>query len=329
MKRKRKNKREKEFLIKNRTVNMTLVFSKRCQQSLKKRKIKVSISRKVRNRLWDLLKNYNKSWYESMENGFNYTTSLIKKLEENIKSEHGLEYLTAYSEKQKGKIDRTELEGFIKRGNNPSYLMDAIELFFRMLTQDEQIQFQSKFNQIMEESNLHWRMAEGKIFPVDSYYIEEEIHRKVYQLLEEVKFLGALQEFNKAREALVNGDYEGAIQSANLAVESTIKCILNIQNAKPGELYQKLIQSELIPKYYEGFLKSFEENILRAVTIIRNQEPGVGHGRGGKIDKVPQSLAELAVNLAGVLIKYLIKRYKEKQSSPIEKTKINEDEIPF
>ena len=308
---------------------MAWVFSKRCQQSLKAGKIKVSIPRNVRIRLWKLLNKYNKVWYETTETGWNYTTNRIEQLKEAIKSEHGLEYLTAYSEEQEGKIVSTDVKGFVLRGNYPPYLIDALELFFKMLPQNEQMIFQREFNQIMEESNLPWRMAEGEIFPVDSDYIEEEIHRKAYQLIKKANFLGALEEFNKARVDLVNGDYEGAIQNANLAVESTIKCILNIQKAKPGELYRKLIESGLIPEYYRGFLKSFEENILRAVAIIRNEEPGAGHGRGQKIEKVPPSLAELAVNLAGVLINYLIKRYIENRSPSIEKTEIDEDEIPF
>ena len=308
---------------------MAWVFSKRCQQSLKDGKIKVSIPRNVRIRLWKLLNNYDEVLYETTEDGLDYTPSRIEQLEEAIKSEHGLEYLTAYSEEQEGKVVSTNAEGFVLRGNYPPYLLDALELFYEILPQDKQIIFQRDFNEIMEESYLPWRMSEGKIFPVDSAYIEEEIHRRVYQLAKEVRFWGALEEFNKARVDLVNGDYEGAIQNANLAVESTIKCILNVQKAKPGELYRKLIESGLIPEYYKGFLESFEANILRAVAIIRNEEPGAGHGRGQKIEKVPQSLAELAVNLAGVLINYLIKRYIENQSSSIEKTEIDEDEVPF
>ena len=292
---------------------MAWVFSKRCQQALKDGKIKVSIPRNVRIRLWRLLKKYNEVWDEITENGWwCYPTSRIDQLVEAIKSEHGLEHLIAYSGDQEGKLVHSGAEGFILRGNYPPYLMDALELFFEMLPQNEQIIFQREFNQIMEESNLPWRMAEGKIFPVDSNYIEEEISRRTYQLLREVEFAGALREFEKAREYLVNEDYGGAIQNANLAVESTIKCILNIQKAKPGQLFRQLIDSKLVPNYYDGFLKAFEENILRAVAIIRNEEPGAGHGKGKESKPIPRSLAELAINLSGVLIKYLVERYSEK-----------------
>jgi len=303
---------------------MTWVFSKRCQKALKEKKLKVSIPKAIRIRIWNLLINFDERWVETTDSGFNYWTSKLEKLTNNIKAEHGLEILSAYSEEKEKEIVPTNLEGFIIRGCVPAYVWDAIELFYISLPDDKKPIFQKEFNKIMEESNLNWRMAEGKIFPVDSTYIEEEILRRTYQLLNEVKFLGPLQEFEKSREALTNGDYEGAIQNANLAVESTIKCILNIQKAKPGQLYKQLIDSGLVPQYFNGFLKAFEENILRSVAKIRNEEPGAGHGKGKESTPVPKSLAELAVNLSGVLINYLVKRYLEKLSAEKE-----DEEIPF
>jgi hypothetical protein len=303
---------------------MTWVFSKRCQKAIKEDKLKVSIPKTIRVRLWNLLTNFDKSWVETTDSGFNYWTSRLEKLTNNIKAEHGLENLSAYSEEKEKEIFSTNLEGFILRGFVPAYIWDAIELFYISLPADKQTIFQKEFNQIMEESNLNWRMAEGRIFPIDSAYIEEEIIRRSYQLLNDVKFLGPLQEFEKSREDLTNGDYEGAIQNAYLAVESTIKCILNIQKAKQGQLYKKLIESGLVPNYYDGFLRAFEENILRSVAIIRNEEPGAGHGKGKEPRPIPKSLAELAVNLSGVLINYLVKKYIETLSSEKE-----DKEIPF
>jgi hypothetical protein len=238
----------------------------------------------------------------------------LEQLEEEIKSEHGMEHLQAYSKEGDKLKESTNFKGFVLRGTYPPHLLDAIELFYEDLPEDEQIGFQKEFNQIMEESNLPWRMAEGKIFPVDSTYIEEEIRRRTYTLLREVNFLGPLQEFERARVDLANGDYEGAIQNAYLSLESTIKCILGIKKAKQGELFRKITNIGLIPEYFNGFVRAFEENILRSVAIIRNEQPGAGHGRGDVIQAVPYSLAELAINLTAVLINYLIKRYLEKKS---------------
>ncbi|OPY84788.1 MAG: hypothetical protein A4E65_00224 [Syntrophorhabdus sp. PtaU1.Bin153] len=46
-----------------------------------------------------------------------------------------------------------------------------------------------------------------------------------------------------------------------------------------------------MPEYYRGFLQAFETNILRAVAVMRNEELGVGHGRGVAVNEVPKSFS--------------------------------------
>jgi len=232
---------------------MAWTFSKRCKQALKDNKIIVSMPLSVRVRLWKALQNFDEILYRSTEAGFNYQTSYLEELPERIKAELGCRKLYAYPETGGDKPVPSNLEGFILRGNYPPFLFDALELFYEDINEENKNPFQHRFNEIKEEDNLPWRMADGKIFPVNSAYIEESILRKTYSLLHEVKFQGALNEFEKARADLSNGDFEGAIQNANLALESVIKEILEVSKAKPGELFRKLIDSKLIPEYYDGF----------------------------------------------------------------------------
>ncbi|MQY75810.1 MAG: hypothetical protein GH148_09875, partial [Clostridia bacterium] len=144
---------------------------------------------------------------------------------------------------------------------------------------------------------------------------------------------GVLKEFKKARTSLLNNDYESAIHNSNLAVESVIKEILNVKKAKPGKLFKMLIDSGLVPEYYKGFLKAFEENILRCVAIMRNEELGVGHGKGPSDNIIPYELAELSINLSGVIINYLIGRVlanKEDNSNDNKKEPdFMDEDIPF
>jgi len=302
---------------------MSWLFSKRCKQSLKEKKLKVSIPLTVRIRIWELFTRSNESYSETTDTGFNYWTSTLEQLPGRIKAELGSELL-AFPETG-GEVKPSDLKSFVLRGNYPPYLFDTLELFYESICPDSQNQFQRYLNEIIAENNLPWRMADGKIFPVDSAYIEEEIIRRAYSLLHEVRFQGALQEFEKARADLSNNDYEGAIQNANLAVESAIKGVLKIERAKPGELFRKLVDAGIVPQYYKGFLKAFEENILRCVAIIRNEELGVGHGQGIEVNKIPSTLAGLAVNLAGVLIKFLITHYLEQTREEVQ----SEDLEPF
>lgn len=307
---------------------MAWLFSKRCKQALYDKKIRVSIPLPVRARIWKALRDYDETWLESTESGWNYETSTLQQLPEQIEAELGITELLAFPE-EGGDPTPSNMEGFVLRGNYPPYLFDAIELSYENLDKNKN-QFQARFNDIMEESGLPWRMANGKVFPVDSSYIDEEIMRRAYELLDEMQFHGALEEFERARVDLSNGYSEGAIQNANLAVESTIKEILGVEKAKPGELFRRLIASGLIPEYYKGFLKAFEENILRCVAIIRNEELGVGHGKGPSRNVLPLALAELAVNLSGVLINFLIKQHLRNINTGVKvEGEISVEDLPF
>jgi len=289
---------------------MAWLFSKRCKDALKKDKLKVSFPLSVRIRILNVFNDYNESWQETTNEGWVYNTSKLQIIENQLKAELGLKELLAFPEKGTGQAAPGNFESFVLRGNYPPLLLDAIELFYlNQLEPDKIGSFQKNINAIFEENNLSWRMAEGKIFPIDSAYIEEDILRKTQHLLSEVKFHGALEEFEKARTDLANGDCKNAIDNANRAVESTMKGVLKIEKAKPGELIRKLIDSGIVPEYFSGFLKCFEEHILRCTAKIRNEELGVGHGQGVKINKIPLPLAELAVHLSGVLIIFLIKRH--------------------
>jgi len=318
---------------------MAWIFSKRCKKLIEKKSIEVHLSKKVRIRILKLLEQFNEYYQDSTPTGYRYDASTLNELPEILKAEHGIEKLYAYPEEGNGKAKPSNLNDFILRGNFPPYLFDILELFFSQINNNvEKYKYQGNFNNIMEENNLPWRMAEGKIFPIDSKYIEEEIIQRAYTLINQVKFLGALREFEQARVDIANGNYNSAIRNANLSFESVIKEILGLEKAKPGELFRKLIDSGYIPEYYKDFLKDFEKNILRCVSIMRNNEEGVGHGVGYSDNIIPSELAELSINLTASLVNYLIKRFINKEGlaevqdkNPKEKIKgiVYEDDIPF
>lgn len=305
---------------------MAWLFSKRYEQGLRDGILKVSIPLSTRVRIWKALQNCDESWTETSNTGFNYNTSALEQLPENFKAEIGVEVLLSYP-KDGDSPKPGDLNSFVLRGCHPPYLFDILELFYQNLPENSQ-QFQNSINEIMEEGRLLWRMANGKIIAIDP--VCEEITKTTYGLLSEANFSGALQELEKAKIDLTNGDYEGAITNANLAVESVCKQILGIGKARPGELYRSIIDSGIVPNYYEGFLKAFEENILRCVAIMRNQEPGAGHGRGASTTMPPFELAELAVNLSAVLINFLIKQHlKQLAITTEEGTTVEPEDLPF
>ncbi len=286
------------------------VFSKRHPRVARE----VSLGQAVRQRIWYVIEECEP---HSDPRVLNNWTLCWDELPDRLKKEHGWQELRAYKS-QSAYEALPNAQEFILRGV-PRFVLDACELFYDLLIEDRErgsssadpLKYQRKLNTVFEDANLPWRMCEGRILRVESKWLEEEIHAKAAELLSVQGFEGALNEFQRARSELSTGDYKGAIHAANLALESTIKGILDIGQEKPGKLYRKLIDSGLVPDYHEGFLKAFEEHILRSVAMARNLEKGVGHGQGTKVNEPPKSLAELAVNLSGVLILYLLKRHLE------------------
>jgi hypothetical protein len=309
------------------------VFSKRHLETVKE----CSLSQAVRQRIWYLMEDCD-PYYEPNNYNNNWTLSWVA-LPDRLKKEHGWQELRAYKSKSEWEVLNNSKE-FVLHGV-PRFVLDATELFFDLLSEDKErgfdskanpSQYQSKLNIVFEDANLSWRMLDGRILRIDSKWLEEEIHAKAAELLVVHGFKGALAEFQQARSDLSISDYKGAIHAANLALESTIKSILNIEHEKPGALFRKLIESGIVPDYHEGFLKAFEEHILRSVAMARNFEKGVGHGQGTDVNDPPKSFADLAVNLSGVLILFLLKRHNELH--PVE-TEVNvekeipDDDIPF
>ena len=318
---------------------MAWIFSKRYKKVLKNKKNEVHLPKNVRMRILKLIEKFDEVLEEISQTGYGYSTSILDKIPELLKSELGITSLFAYPEEGNGKAKSCNLKEFILRGNIPPYLFDSLEIFFnQILDYKSKYQYQSDFNNIMEENDLRWRMANGKIFPIDSKYIEEEIIHRTYNLINQVNFQGTLKEFEQARIDFANENYNSAIRNANLSFESAIKEILGIEKAKPGELFRKLINSGYIPEYYKGFLRDFEKNILRCVSIMRNEEKGVGHGVGFSKNIIPSELAELSINLTASLINYLIRCFINKEKlvevheknhkEKIEET-ISEEDIPF
>ena len=284
------------------------VFSKRHPETAKE----AVLSPAVRQRIWYVMEEC--AQHDDPNSFSNWTWDVLPV---RLKKEHGWQDFRAY--KSKSEYETLDnIKEFILRGMQ-RFVLDACELFYDLLLEGkgrtysiaDPNQYQSKLNVIFEDANLPWRMLEGRILRADSKWLEAEIYAKATEFLTVQGFEGALNEFQQARSNLSSGDNKGAIHAANLALESTIKGILNIEQERPGALFRKLIDSGLVPDYHQGFLKAFEEHILRSVSMARNFEKGVGHGQGTNVSEPPKSLAELAVNLSGVFMLYLLKRYIE------------------
>lgn len=317
---------------------MKLLFSKKAV----KQGIRVKLKAPVRLRLYRLLDSLDPLYDPNNWN----SDRMLDYVSNRMLSEHGWKDLKR--SKQITALDLTpSIENFfMKEGAN--YVLDFVELYFDdyfsyYRTTDAAnlasaaYNLQSEINRILSEADLPWRIIEGSFIKADSSWIENEVMEKAYELIKAYRFEGALHEFEEARSDLLSGDTKGCILNSGKAFESVLKTILDKPSAQPRDLISGIMRLGIVPDYYDGFFRCFQDNILNCVIKMRNKEQGVSHGQGDERTDPPESLAQLGLHLTGVLIHYMISRYQEihppepqnyRTETPERTIDVNDD-VPF
>lgn len=213
------------------------------------------------------MQDYNDEIRYTTSSGWNETSDMISEMGRNLVAEHGWDRLKTWDTSKKAMTDADVSEFLL--GCAGHHMLDAIEFYSAQLGEQKNL-FQKQINRIFYEASLPWRLADDVIFRVDSEYMAE-VYQCASQLVSTSGFEGALEEFQKARSHLDSGDTKESVHHANLSLESTMKSILNVEREKPGKLIRLMIDSGIIPSYYDDFLTSFEQ-VLRSVNVARNQE---------------------------------------------------------
>lgn len=299
-----------------------MIFSKRHKESIKKKTLIINIDRNTRTRLIRCLQKYDFTVYLQGETGYNYDEPAIDaSLQSLILNEQGWKHLRVWTGAEQAVSSISE---FIEFGM-PAHVLDAVELYHSILQDNKQDyhSFQQDINRIFTEEKYPWRLLNGKIFKIDSAYLDEELLNDTHSLLQSHGFEGALDEFEQARTHCENGRYRDALTYANHAFESTLKTVLGKKFAtkKTGDLIKGLLNSDLIPTYLHQ-LKSFQD-MLEMPPMIRSNSGG--HGSGEEKLVVPQEFAEFMLHMCGSLIYFLIKTYISQSS----KEKVEEEVEPF
>lgn len=304
------------------TIMKIPIFSKRHYKSLKAGNLSLNIDSATKQRIYYALEANNCLTWHSDISGFNSESDLISDTGHTLCAEHGWPHLKSFIP-GKDKMQEVQAGAFIKYGA-PHYILDFIELYSRNITPDK-YDFQQRINDIFRDSQLPWILVDDLIFKIDSEYMSEVLANTSH-LLSTQGFEGALQEFQMSRAHYESKDFKGAIHHANQSFESTIKSILGVDKEKPGKLIRMMIDSNMVPAYYDEFLRNFE-HMLRSVNIARNEE--AGHGQGAKIKEVEPELAELVINICASLIIFLMNHYiKRSKNTNVENSIVDED-VPF
>ena len=156
------------------------------------------------------------------------------------------------------------------------------------------------------------------VVPFNSQYLYLETIKKPRELMNDLRFDGALHEFNKALDHYRKEDYENAIVWATKAYESALKTLLDLEhktynkNDSTVGYLVKQVQTQL--NLFDPSMAAIFEpvwGVLRTgPSNIRNM-PAAAHGQGKDVKGFQKSYSKLVLHLVGAYILFLIERYNE------------------
>ena len=277
----------------------TGVFSNRNYDALRNKTIIVSLPLRLRGRIWIVLAKHNEE-YQTQEG----MTDTLCEVKEGLKDAHGCSNLEIVNDKLKIVVG---LEEYIN-GTYPNLVLDAIELFFK--NTPHQAGFQEAINDIMIEEKSPWLLCDGYFFKLDSDFLNAQILKAAHKLLTDNNYAGPLDEFTEARKDLTAGNHKDAIHNACKAFESVLKTIEQKPRSKVGDLIHGL-PSNFHHGLPDKIANEFGDKVLYALPFLRNEISGHGQGKSVIKDEACKNIANLAVNLAGCFIVFLIQRHLE------------------
>lgn len=298
------------------------LFSKRFQEALHEKKIPYpSFKRTLRKRMAMVCHGYMESWesYDGWTDTEEETLVALKKA-------YGKDTLRVQAEETGGDREATGFRDFIVFAY-PHSVLDTVESYYRLLAENQQQTFQAELNSVLAEEASPWRMSEGRMYMVDSQFLDALKDQQEEEMRRE-GFLGAHEEFTDARSYLQAGDVDDAIHKANRAFESALKSLLNQKEGTADDLLKKLRdKTDLLDGVPKEAQRAMVSKVLQGLPVLRHK---VGaHGQGAEPLEIPRAYGDLAVNLCATYIKFLLDLKKD-FVPPGETEQVDDDEeIPF
>lgn len=212
-------------------------------------------------------------------------------------------------------LERKVHETFLKLNTEESLyffelLIDEINKFFDF----DYSEFVNRVNKLFRENSFGYEIVQGKIIRIDRMLIHQEIVLQAIQLLHEVKFESASNEYMLAFEDYKNGNLKSAITNAGKAFESTMKIICEELKYpyKQGDSAKKLISTlmteEFIPNYFQTHFSGLINTLESGLPTVRNKH---SHGDGAIEVVVTDRIVRYALNLCATNIVLLVEIYNE------------------
>lgn len=218
---------------------------------------------------------------------------------------------------------QVRVEVFIEQDATTEQVLDVLEVAFALAAADYGglAMGQARLAGAIEECNERFREhgvgyqhVSGEIIRVDSEFIHSEVVKPVLQVLSDMRYQGANEEFLKAHEHYRHGRLQPCLVECLKAFESTMKTICSIRqwpfpnNATARGLIAACFDRGLIPSYLQSQFSSLRSGLESGIPTTRNRV--AGHGRGTTPVTVPEYLASYLLHLTATTILFLVEAEK-------------------
>ena len=239
--------------------------------------------------------------------------------------EKGRLSLKSESNSVSNKLEYQALLEFICTEVNADDFLTIVELIFTVIeNQTSKLEFANRrdsneiakhaiaeLNQRFREHGVGYQYENGQIIRVDSEFVHTEAVKLALQLLSNPIYKGAQEEFLKAHEHYRHQRYSEALIECLKAYESTLKIILDKNkweyspNAAADELTSRIMQSGLVPEFWQQHFRSLKNTLTSGVPTARNKM--AGHGAGNEVREIPEYLVSYILHMTASTIVFLVK----------------------
>ena len=259
-----------------------------------------SITKELRNRIWNLFYQCELKPYEVDENFLDDFLSGKPTIEEKIVDKLGLSINSVTPPK-------TRLRTYIEQSAKWYEVYDVVEIYISFLDKKKREQRTKQLNTIFEQEKSGYRIVLGEITPITNDAEIETIEQAAATPYDSVN-----QHISKALAHyadLKNPDYENAVKEAISAVEAMC-CIITGTSGKQATLGNAIKKLEDKGVHIHGGMKQGFKDLYG----YASDENGIRHG-GKDFKSVPPEDAKFMLISCSAFVNYLIEKWSKVENN--------------
>ena len=259
-----------------------------------------SITKELRNRIWNLFYQCELKPYEVDENFLDDFLSGNPTIEEKIVDKLGFSINSVTPPK-------TRLRTYIEQSAKWYEVYDVVEIYISFLEEKEREQRTKQLNTIFEQEKSGYRIVLGEVTPITNDAEIETIEQAAATPYDSVN-----QHISKALAHyadLKNPDYENSVKEAISAVEAMC-CVITGTSGRQATLGKAIKKLEERGIHIHGAMEKGFESLYG----YASDENGIRHG-GKDFKSVPPEDAKFMLISCSAFVNYLIEKWSKVENN--------------